>query len=340
MRNFFYEKLYIADAHADTATTAAGCFRKNPAVHLDFVRAERVLNLQVFAFWERPGGKPWLEWQRFCRQQAVFTEALLEEKRVKLLRRREQLADTARTWAVLALEGADGLAWLPEKEYFLRELARMHVHILGLFWNNDNWLGCGADRNDDSGQDLGLTKAGREFLALAANFPVVLDLAHSSRRSFWDVCREYPRPFLVSHSCCAGLYPHRRNLDDAQLRYLGEHGGYVGIALYPYFLNGRQRATFEDVAAQIRYACNLAGTEAVGLGTDFDGIEVLPEGIAGCQDLPRLADFLHRRKMPYSVLEKVMGGNLRRFLWENIPSDKEENERKSPIKKIGTEKLL
>lgn len=331
MRNFFYEQLYIADAHADTATATAGRFRENSALQIDFARAERFLNLQVFAFWGRPMGKPWLEWQRFCRQQAAFTKVLLSEKRLKLLRKREQLTDTTHTWAVLALEGADGLAWLPEKAYFLRELVRMHVHILGLFWNNDNWLGCGADCNRDPCRDFGLTGEGRKFLSLLADSPLVLDLAHSSRRSFWDICGAYSRPILVSHSCCAGLCPHHRNLDDAQLRFLGEHGGYLGIALYPYFLNGRGQATLADVAAQIQYACNLAGTEAVGLGTDFDGIEVLPDGVAGCQDLPRLAEFLHRRKMPYATLEKVMGGNLRRFLWENIPADKEENIKKSPI---------
>lgn len=318
MLNNFYNQLYVADAHADTATVCGGNFYDNPERHLDFVRLKQFVNLQVFAFFQKPEQQPWLEWQHICRYYDDFANAVLGFAGMDILNNKIQLLDESRTWAVAALESVDCFAWFDDKRFFLDTLKKMNFKIIGLFWNNNNWAGSGADCNQPKKMDLGLTRKGKRFLELFAEYYFVLDLAHSSQRSFDDVCQIYKKPIMVSHTCCGALHPHRRNLTDRQLKIIGERQGYVGIACFPYFLNGTPWAEIDDVAEHICHAVNCAGIDAVGLGTDFDGIEFLPSGMSGCQSLPLLADKLEKKGLKYKEIEKIMGKNLQSFLLYNL----------------------
>lgn len=318
MRKNYNNKLYVADAHADTATVCGKNFLCNGQCHLDLQRAARYLDLQVFAFFQKPQGKPWLEWQRICRCYDEFAAAVENFAGMSVLKSGGQLQNADYAWAVAALEAVDCFAWFADKKYFLEELQRRHFKIIGLFWNNNNWAGSGADSNLPKAVDTGLTLGGRKFLEQLAEYDFILDLAHASQRSFAAACDIYDKPFMVSHCCCAGLQPHRRNLTDEQLRTLGERQGFAGIAFYPYFLTGSAEATADDIVRHLCYAVNIAGVDAVGLGSDFDGIEILPVDILGCQSLPSLADKLEEQGLKQSEIEKLMGGNLRRFLRENL----------------------
>jgi len=56
----------------------------------------------------------------------------------------------------------------------------------------------------------------------------------------------------------------------------------------------------------------IAGADHVGIGTDFDGISALPEGIDSAADLPRITAALLARGHSAADLHKVLGGNLLR----------------------------
>jgi len=56
----------------------------------------------------------------------------------------------------------------------------------------------------------------------------------------------------------------------------------------------------------------VAGADHVGIGTDFDGISALPEGIDSAADLPRITAALLARGHSAADLHKVLGGNLLR----------------------------
>ena len=55
-----------------------------------------------------------------------------------------------------------------------------------------------------------------------------------------------------------------------------------------------------------------AGVDHVGLGSDFDGVDALPEGLAGVQDLPNLTLELVRRGYSDEDVLKILGGNFLR----------------------------
>ena len=50
----------------------------------------------------------------------------------------------------------------------------------------------------------------------------------------------------------------------------------------------------------------------VGIGTDFDGISSLPEGIDSAADLPKITEALMRRGHSTEDMYKLLGGNLMR----------------------------
>jgi membrane dipeptidase len=60
----------------------------------------------------------------------------------------------------------------------------------------------------------------------------------------------------------------------------------------------------------------IAGVEHVGIGSDFDGVECLPQGIDGVQDLPRITAELVERGYSAGDIRKVLGGNLLRVFGE------------------------
>ena len=84
----------------------------------------------------------------------------------------------------------------------------------------------------------------------------------------------------------------------------------MGILFGTVYLGGRELA---DVARHLEHAVNVAGEEAVCLGSDFDGFVRLPRGMRDVSDLPRLTEVLLARGHPIARMEKLLGQNLRRF---------------------------
>ncbi len=69
----------------------------------------------------------------------------------------------------------------------------------------------------------------------------------------------------------------------------------------------------------IDYLVKVMGVDHVGLGSDFDGIDVLPKGIKDCTDLPVITAKLVARGYNREAVEKILGGNFRRVLETVLP---------------------
>jgi membrane dipeptidase len=67
------------------------------------------------------------------------------------------------------------------------------------------------------------------------------------------------------------------------------------------------------VVDHIEHVIKLAGPDAVGLGTDFDGIPDPPAGLEDVSKLPRITQELLRRGHSEDVVRKVLGENFLRF---------------------------
>lgn len=79
---------------------------------------------------------------------------------------------------------------------------------------------------------------------------------------------------------------------------------------------GMKRATIDDVVAHIDHVKQLAGVDAVGLGSDFDGVGCVPEGLDDVSKWPNLTRKLLERGYTADEIRKIYGGNLLRVMRE------------------------
>jgi membrane dipeptidase len=76
------------------------------------------------------------------------------------------------------------------------------------------------------------------------------------------------------------------------------------------------RAPFNSLIDHFDHVIKIAGIDHVGIGTDFDGIPVPPEGIDSAADLPKVTAALMARGYSAEDMHKLLGGNLLRVFRE------------------------
>ena len=76
------------------------------------------------------------------------------------------------------------------------------------------------------------------------------------------------------------------------------------------------RPSVSRVVDHIEHAVAVAGVGHVGLGTDYDGIEVTASGLEDISKFPAVFDEMRRRGFSRSEISKIAGGNFLRVLKE------------------------
>jgi len=72
------------------------------------------------------------------------------------------------------------------------------------------------------------------------------------------------------------------------------------------------RGTYRNVVDHIDHIVKVAGIDHVGIGSDFDGISMWPEGLDDVSSYPRLTEELLRRGYSETDVHKILGGNVLR----------------------------
>jgi membrane dipeptidase len=75
-------------------------------------------------------------------------------------------------------------------------------------------------------------------------------------------------------------------------------------------------APFSALIDHIDHVAQVAGIDHIGLGSDFDGFPILPEGLRSAADLPKITAALYERGYTAEQLGKLLGGNLLRVFGE------------------------
>jgi len=76
------------------------------------------------------------------------------------------------------------------------------------------------------------------------------------------------------------------------------------------------RAPLSALIDHIDHIAKVAGTDHVGLGSDFDGVSSTPQGIDSAADLPKITQALLDRGYSADDIRKILGGNLLRVFAE------------------------
>lgn len=75
--------------------------------------------------------------------------------------------------------------------------------------------------------------------------------------------------------------------------------------------------TIDDVVAHIDHAVRIAGAAHVGLGSDFDGINLTPIGLNDVTDLPMLTRALLKKGYSDEQIRGILGANFLR-VWKTV----------------------
>lgn len=171
-------------------------------------------------------------------------------------------------------------------------------------------------------RDTGLTDFGREYVRRMNGKRILVDLAHISRKGFWDALEVHDRtqPAIVSHTGVCGVTPHWRNLDDAQVKAIADLGGVVGIIFHGGFLGESYwGGTADGIAAHIAHVIQVAGDDFVALGSDWDGMICTPRDMKTVLELPVLVQRLLDRGVRPESVHKLLGANYLRVMKEIRP---------------------
>lgn len=290
----------LFDCHCDTAARArlTGQKLRENSLHLDLMRLKKFSPAaQVFAVCtetlEDPQGKA-AAVIRYFKEQIEMNSDI-----VKLCLNSHDIVSTmsgGKIAALLSVEGAEQIDDI-EMAYALG------VRVVHITWNFDNGL-CGSVM----GSGAGLSEKGRCFVKKAQELGVLLDTSHISQQGFWEVLEISRKPVIAGHSNTRALCPVPRNLSDEQFIALKNQGGGAGINLYPEFL-GLDR-DIDAVFAHIEHYMALGGEKAVFLGCDLDGIDEMPKGIHGVEDLGKIYEVLLRHNYPESLVRDVFINNI------------------------------
>ena len=198
----------------------------------------------------------------------------------------------------------------------LRNLYRLGVRMMTLTWNFENELGYpGTTMGNQPADPIGLKPKGIEFVQEMDRLGMVVDVSHLGDGGFWDVVKYTKGPFVASHSNARAICGHTRNLTDDMIRALADKGGVMGLNFAGDFLNSGSNGTLEEMIAHLRHIRNVGGIDVMGLGSDFDGINNVPE-VSDASEMPKLALAMEHAGFTSREIDAVFSGNVLRVYRE------------------------
>jgi membrane dipeptidase len=259
----------------------------------------------------------------------------------------ERISASGRVASMIGVEGGHSIGGSLGT---LRILSRLGAGYLTLTHNDDTpW----ADSATGDRAHGGLTRFGEEVVRELNREGVLVDLSHTSDDTMRQAIEVSEAPVVYSHSSARALCDVPRNVPDEVLELVGRSGAVVQATFVPWFLTtagaeanaaglrewdrlkrgmpGDNEAirkamdawfdaqpvppsALSDVADHIDHLREVAGIDAVGIGSDFDGVQGLPERLGDVSTFPALFEELAARGYGEEDLAKIAGRNVLRVM--------------------------
>lgn len=223
---------------------------------------------------------------------------------------------------IAAAMGIEGGHAIEDSLRLLRDYYELGIRYMTLtHFNTNNWADSSGDiTRTDIKHHNGLTDFGKDVVREMNRLGMMVDISHVADKTFWDALEVSSAPIIASHSSCRALANVPRNMTDEMIIALAKKGGVVQINFSCDFLKegtghqGEPRAKLADVVAHIDHVKQIAGIDAVGIGSDFDGISCTPEGLDDVSKFPNLTRALLEKGYSTEDIRKIYSGNLLRVM--------------------------
>ncbi|ORY81534.1 dipeptidase [Protomyces lactucae-debilis] len=209
--------------------------------------------------------------------------------------------------------GVEGLHQIGNSPAALRLYHELGVRYVTLTHMCHNKYADSASVPADFG---GLSRDGRFIVQEMNRIGLMVDLSHVSDDTMRQALELSRAPVIFSHSGAQGVFKHERNAPDDVLDLLKKNDGVINIVFMQEYLgpDGRQ-VTIDTVVDHVLYVAERIGWRHVGIGSDFDGVEHLPQGLESVAQYPALIKrIIERSNATDAQLAGFVGGNTLRVL--------------------------
>jgi membrane dipeptidase len=250
---------------------------------------------------------------------------------------------------IASLIGVEGGHSIDNSLAVLRMYHRLGVRYMTLTHSeNTDW----ADSATDKAKHNGLTKFGEEVVREMNRLGMLVDISHVSADTMRHVLKVTRAPVIASHSSAFALADHPRNVPDDVLRLVKKNNGVVMVNFYSGFITPEGARALRDgskvfralrekytdrkelreaiaayrkenpfpsgsihhVVDHIEHIAKVAGIDHVGLGSDYDGIDLAPKQLEDVSTYPLITQELLNRGYTKGQVHKVLGLNALRVL--------------------------
>lgn len=261
-----------------------------------------------------------------------------------------EAARVMKTGRIASMFGAEGGHSIGNSLGVLRQFHALGVRYMTLTHGKTTaW----ADSATDAPKHDGLAPFGKEVVREMNRLGMLVDLSHVTPKVMHDAIDISAAPVIFSHSNAKALRDVPRNVPDDVLVRLKANRGVIMVFFAESSLskavgdwyadeaaqkarlayaypdrpervakdleawrgeNPMPKSTVADLADHVDYIRKVAGIEAIGIGSDYDGLPTYPHGLATPADFPALFAELVRRGYSSSDLQKIASGNILRVM--------------------------
>ncbi len=287
-------------------------YHLNSDEHFDKITPLVISQGWPLATWQSPLQRALYQGQkldRFIEQADVPVILVTSQQRLQRLLEQRQLvqADQKPLGVMLGIEGGQALEG---KLSNIDVLYAAGFRVVGLQHFFDNELGGSLHGASKSG----LTPFGRQVVKRLNEKSMIIDVAHSSLAVIEEVLALSKRPVVLSHTGVYSACASERNVPDALLQAIAAKGGIIGIGFWQ---GAVCDPSPQGIARTIAAAVDLVGIQHVSLGSDFNGSVATTFDVA---ELALLTSALLDSGLSPDQIRQIMGGNIRRFLGQQLPS--------------------
>jgi membrane dipeptidase len=173
--------------------------------------------------------------------------------------------ETGRIALLITMEGVEPIGTDLNQ---LRVFYELGVRSIGLTHARSNAAGRGGIFAASGSPPEGLTAFGRDVVRECEALGVIIDLAHINPAGFEEILSLTTKPPIVSHTNARRYYDIERNINDKQIKMIGQRHGVIGVNSI--LVSPRaEESTLDRYVDHIEHIANLISIDGVGIGFDF-----------------------------------------------------------------------